>query len=1410
MRPLDRLPAAAGRAARDRDRLRASEAAIANEVIEFQEVRQRVGLRSLDAVPALSAREREVLALVASGHSDGDIADELFISKKTASVHVANIKSKLGATSRVETALLGVRLGLAEPTDEGVTAAEAHGTVESRARVVCPFKGLTNFEPVDAPYFFGRERTVAELVARLAGSTFVAVVGPSGSGKSSVVRAGLVPALTSGVLPGSDDWVVSVSRPGATPLRTLERSVDAALRRAGLDVPSHGGIDRRLESIEPGRRLAVVVDQFEEAFTICRDDDERAAFVQTLVTLAGDRERRAVVVLAVRADFYGRCAEYRDLATLLGASHVLVGPMTADELRRAIELPARSAGLHVEADLTAAIVADVVDQPGGLPLLSTTLLDLWQRRDGRTMRHVSYVEVGGVSGAVARLAESAYDRLTPSQQVSVRPILLRLAAGGADGSPVVRRPAPLDEFDIDPGLAGASVLDSLIESRLLTVNDGTVEIAHEALFREWPRLRNWLEEDAEGRRLREHLTAAAREWHTGGRDPGELYRGARLSAALDWAATHEPELNSVELEFLAEGRGAGELEIQRQRRTNRRLRALLAGAGVFLLLALLAGALAALQAGRAEREASVARARELAASAVTVLDEDPGLSKLLALAAASIDDPPLETITALHAAMANDPVVYRYTWPTERPAVTNIVTDLSPSGRRLVASGFWFQKPHDYFEVVDVASDDRLWSVRSDDQGVGLGYGFFSPDETRVVYGSYREEAAPEGLDASRDVLGVHVRDPLSGALLQRWDVGPCGAVVVAVSNRNALIRTSTGGSCIVLTHDPSQPRVGMEVIDLATGERTVLTPDAALSDMGALSRDGRWAAFVDMSAGRPSPFLIDLQTDARSPIGVDHHLLFDVSDDGRFVAVGDAPVQIWDTQTRTTTPLGETMDTGGVSYAEFGPAGHAIFTTRDDSLVRRWDATTGTETGSWPGATAGRPALSDDGLLLVGHWGTPTAALIDTRVRGELGAADTRTLTEPSEENRRCDTPRITGAGRLHARGGKATFTEYCFGGFRRPEGDIAIGYSTYVYDLATLGVRAFNGVSQAALSPDGRRLAIQEARVNGDRLLTGPMRIIDLASDSSVELEGLCTFDWQQSPSDYASPVDEGPCEAFPDLPFALAAFRVQWSPDGTMLAVVGQAPPGYFAVWETSTGRLIRDALAIIPHGRDERTGKEVRITDLSFTSGRQDLVAVVLDDDPLGELVRISTTTWQVEQRRDLVDAEARLRVVGQLANGEAFLGISEFHRFPDEELHWIDADSLAPIRPPRDRLHEGLVYAAEMSPDRTLLATGSSDGSLRIWDVATGAVVHEVAFPGLSVDGVAFVDDSSIAVLLGDQGNLILLTIDEAELLSIARDSLTRGFTAAECDRFNFAECPTLEEMTRGPQEPATPSPDPSS
>ena len=393
------------------------------------------------------------------------------------------------------------------------------------AQVVCPYKGLGRYEPDDAGFFFGRERLVAELVTHLVGAGLVGVVGPSGSGKSSLVRAGLLPALADGVLPGSDRWRQVLMRPGEHPLRELAEvgdhpgaPADAGQSNASADgrtgdnpsLPGAGGDLPLPRAMARQERVLLVVDQFEEAFTICRDEVERARFLATLAE-AAQADNSVTVVVAVRADYYGHCAANPALASLLAANHVLVGPMDAGELRRAIELPARRAGLQLEPGLAGAMISEVAEEPGGLPLLSCALLESWQHRHGRTLTLTAYEQAGGVRGAVARLAERAWLGLAPGEQAVARRILLRLAGPG-EGEAVVRRRVPLDEVAPAHDERSRAVLDALVDQRLLSVGQDSVEVAHEALLREWPRLRGWLEDDVQGRALHRHLIGAAREW----------------------------------------------------------------------------------------------------------------------------------------------------------------------------------------------------------------------------------------------------------------------------------------------------------------------------------------------------------------------------------------------------------------------------------------------------------------------------------------------------------------------------------------------------------------------------------------------------------------------------------------------------------------------------------------------------------------------------------------------------------------------------------------------------------------------------------------------------------------------------------------------------------------------------------
>jgi WD40 repeat protein/DNA-binding SARP family transcriptional activator len=785
--------------------------------------------------------------------------------------------------------------------DEALDVAPRH--VETHVDVaVCPFKGLASFDVGDSKFFCGRERIVDDLVARLAENTLVGVVGPSGIGKSSVLRAGLLRALASGALPGSQGWPSVVIRPGSRPRDELERV---------------------FEETRSANRYVVAVDQFEELFTVCSDEDERRAFINGLVAAVHDPDRRAVIALALRADFYGRCASYPELARLLSASHVLIGPMQRDELARAISVPAARAELEVEDGLVSALVDDVSGEPGGLPLLSTSLLELWRRRDGPVLRLADYRQAGGVHGAVGRLAEHTYGSFDDNGKRVARTLMLRLAAGDAENA--VRRRVPT--ADLTRGNADAeAVLGVLIDARLLTIDDGSVEVAHEALLREWPRMREWLEEESESRRLEAHVRAAASDWDAGGRDAGDLYRGPRLSAVLDWQAGHAEELDGLEHEFIDASRNASERELVAQKQRNRRLRALAGGIFVVLVLALLAGGAALLQRGTARRAARDALAGQLGAEAVT----EPRIDRAMLLAREAVNlSPSTQTEGTLLATLLRSPAaIATFSSPTtSRPQRLSV----SPDGQTLA--------------VADNTATVRFYNLprrRLSAAVFPLGHGIpptFTADGKQLV--------AYAGIShAELELADAHTLKRLAIlAFDHRFLEGStCGSQVPTVEpNRTVDFAYCTSrpdgsdGPAFLDQWSLTSHRrtvtarplgiVGANVLQSVPGGRLIL-----VGDNQVLVLDGRTLRVLRRLALRlPRSVVNAINAEA-------------VSADGRVLAVGgfDGTVRFVDLRTGSAR-LATSSLAGTVNSVAFSPDGRSLATGTQEGTVVVWDVRSGT-----------------------------------------------------------------------------------------------------------------------------------------------------------------------------------------------------------------------------------------------------------------------------------------------------------------------------------------------------------------------------------------------------------------------------------------------------------------------------------
>jgi WD40 repeat protein/DNA-binding CsgD family transcriptional regulator/tRNA A-37 threonylcarbamoyl transferase component Bud32 len=615
-------------------------------------------------IEPLTDRELDVLRLMAEGLKHGEIAQKLVLAESTVKWYAQEIYGKLGVNSRRQAVAVGQRLGLLEGTAERRDVALPDWMVGHN-----PYKGLAAFQQADAPDFFGREALVEQLVSRLQEhddlARFLAVVGPSGSGKSSVVRAGLLPALKQGAVAGSENWFVVDMLPGGRPLDKLEVALGriAAQYLPGIMQQLQRdayGLVRVADLILPeDGQLLLVIDQFEELFTLIEDPAVARCVLDLIYAAVADPRSRVRVIITLRADFYDRPLMYPDFFDLMRCRTEVVGPLTPEELEQAIVKPAEMAGVTVEPGLVAALVAEVHEQPGTLPLLEYALTELFERRQGRTMTLAAYQALGGALGVLTRQADEVYDDLSDADQDTARQGLLRLVTLG-EGTEDVRRRVLLSELSaIGTSQNGMEdVLDLFGEYRLLTFDrdpatrEPTVEVAHEALIQRWERLREWIDASRADIRQQRLLATAAAEWEQAKRDQSYLLSGSRLAQFEDWAARTDIALIPDERTFLE----TSVLEQKRQQARRRRVRnvtlaAALTIAIITTVLSLIAfdqRSTARRQRDKAERQAAVNHSLVLASDAQQASTGGyTDLALALALEAANVEQPPAEVVRTL-------------------------------------------------------------------------------------------------------------------------------------------------------------------------------------------------------------------------------------------------------------------------------------------------------------------------------------------------------------------------------------------------------------------------------------------------------------------------------------------------------------------------------------------------------------------------------------------------------------------------------------------------------------------------------------------------------------------------------------------------------------------------------------------
>jgi WD40 repeat protein len=505
----------------------------------------------------------------------------------------------------------------------------------------CPYRGLFHFGPGDAEYFFGRESFVEELVKATQTRNFIPLLGASGSGKSSVVLAGLVPKLQQ-----MGHWQFTHFRPGADPFQSLALAL-VPLYTTNLDETERirqarnlanyfrtgevllSDVFDQIQQNYPSDRVLLIADQFEELYTLCTDETTRRNFLDKLlagISLPTNKIPFAPVLVAtMRADFLGNALSYRPFADLLQNSDLKLGPMNRLELAEVIEKPAQKLGITFEAGLVERILGDVEEEPGNLPLLEFALTELWQRRSGKQLSHAAYEAIGEVQGALGRHANKEYDKLSDAEREQVRRIFIQLVRPG-EGAEDTRRIA----MKVELGEQSWSLVKQLADARLVVTsrnasNQETVEVVHEALIRNWSELRGWMDTDRVFRAWQERLRGAVRQWHETQKDQGSLLRGAALAEAEEYLQQRPEELIS-ESDFIR--KSLSEQERQKQAETTRRKREIKIARSITagsLVAAIISGGFG-LMAWKQTQQAELNLANALGFSALSLFDKGKELN----------------------------------------------------------------------------------------------------------------------------------------------------------------------------------------------------------------------------------------------------------------------------------------------------------------------------------------------------------------------------------------------------------------------------------------------------------------------------------------------------------------------------------------------------------------------------------------------------------------------------------------------------------------------------------------------------------------------------------------------------------------------------------------------------------------
>ncbi|MFN8371697.1 MAG: LpqB family beta-propeller domain-containing protein [Anaerolineae bacterium] len=1240
-----------------------------------------------------------------------------------------------------------------------------------------PYKGLRAFEEADADDFFGREALTERLLKRLDGENerFLAVIGPSGSGKSSVIKAGILPALRRGALLGSSDWFVVEMAPGSQPVQEL---ADALLRVA-VKPPEHlletlstdeHGLARVVEQILPPAanseatsELVLLIDQFEEIFTQVEDENTRALFLDSLRTAVQTPSSRLRLIVTMRADFYDRPLLYPEFGELVREHTEVVLPLSNEELERAISLPAENSGLGLEVGLVTSIVTDVAEQPGALPLLQYALTELFERRDGRWLTVESYKNIGGVSGALAKRADDLYNELDSAGKKAARQMFLRLVTLGEGAEDTRRRVRQTELTSLDGSQAMQQVINLFGKYRLLTFDRDpitrvpTIELAHEALIRKWGRLRAWLTDNREALRLQRRLGSATEEWLNANRDASFLASGTRLeqfeafdALQSDIALTQEEDqylrdsLTRREHERAEEAARAAR-EKATEARSRQRLRLLVAVmtaaaviAGVLSLLAFNQSQIAqnnAATATNAQGEAlfqagtaTVAQGEALiqqdnAATAAAVAQANEVQARSLAFVsgaqlALSNNNPDLAILLALEANRTGIPSVQ---------TLNTLAAAAYAPGTRRIYNGH----------------DSRVTSVQ------------YSPDGTRAISGSRGNTLILWNVASGQIIREFPQDDPNTAAVEGHrdwvWDVAfsPDGTRVLSASADGTLIlwNVETGEivqqfvghsasvRCVAFNTDGTKAISGSEdstlmlwdtdessgtfgqAIRTLSGHSDVVNA-VAFSSSGFTvlsgSQDGS-AILWNLNSGQPLFTLRENEQDAASSDNAVWSVAYAPGESGAITGENDSELTLWSFE--TGQPVRSYQGhSARITRIALSPDGTRMATTSEDTSIILWDVQTGAVVYRYLGHTFPVYGLdfSPDGRNILSASWDGTLRLWDVDNGAQILAVNQGTEV-------------------------------------------LSVDYSPTAH-------QALSGLEDGSIvlwntdtGEEIRRLQGHSAAVNTVRFNHDGTRALSGAEDYSVILWNVETGEiiHQMGGLDSVDGHSNG-------------VLSVAFSPDESR--AVSGSKDNTLIIWDLATGAQLNRLFGHTFHV----TGVAYSPDGTMIVSSSRDTLLILWDAENGQEIRRFQGHgDWVLS--------------VAFSPDGQQLVSSSS-----DNTVMLWDVSSGTRLRTFEG--HTAQVFDVAYSPNGQYLISAGGDRLVILWDVASGSELQRFVGHTNDVRSVAFNADGSEAISSSGDGTVRLwriLTTSEALVSWIEQNRYVRELTCQERERFGVPPlCPT--------------------